>query len=85
LSITVPMASVGQLSVIDVYGQLMQMMNNTSAGQHAEHTFDNLIISEHIPLNGQLTKGDYILLMDFTPFATSVECSSWTQCMGCRG
>jgi hypothetical protein len=50
----------------------MSMVNNTTQ-QHAEHTFDNLIISENIPLNGQLTNGDYILLMDFTPFATSVE------------
>ena len=35
--------------------------------------FDNLIISQHIPLTGNLVNGDYILLMDLTPFATSVE------------
>jgi hypothetical protein len=57
---------------IDLSAQTMSMVNNTTQ-QHAEHTFDNLIISENIPLNGQLTNGDYILLMDFTPFATSVE------------
>ena len=40
---------------------------------HAVHITDNLIVSEHIPLTGNLLSGDYILLMDFTPFATSVE------------
>jgi hypothetical protein len=44
-----------------------------TAQLHANHTFDNLIISEHIPLTGELSSGDYILLMDFTPFVTSVE------------
>ena len=59
-------------SAMDVYGQSMRTMNNTIE-QHAEHTLDNLIISEHIPLTGQLSGGDYILLMDFTPFVTSIE------------
>lgn len=59
-------------SAMDVYGQSMTTMNNT-VEQHAEHTLDNLIISEHIPLTGQLDGGDYILLMDFTPFVTSIE------------
>lgn len=49
------------------------MNNATTQQQHAAHILDNLIISEHIPLTGQLTSGDYMLLMDFTPFATSVE------------
>lgn len=49
------------------------MMNNTTTQQHATHTFDNLIVSEDIPLDGQLDTGDSLLLMDFTPFATSVE------------
>jgi hypothetical protein len=57
---------------MDVYGQSMTTMNNTIE-QHAEQTLDNLIISEHIPLTGQLAGGDYILLMDFTPFVTSIE------------
>jgi hypothetical protein len=48
-------------------------MNNNTAQQHAEHILDNLVISEHIPLTGQLASGDYILLMDFTPFVTSIE------------
>ena len=63
----------GYLSTIELSAQMMSMVNNAAPQQHAEHTFDNLIISENIPLNGQLTNGDYILLMDFTPFATSVE------------
>jgi hypothetical protein len=57
----------------NAYSQSMSTMNNSTAEQHAEHLFDNLIISEHIPLAGQLSSGDYILLMDFTPFVTSVE------------
>jgi hypothetical protein len=55
------------------YTQSMSTTDNSTAQQHAEHTLDNLIISEHIPLTGQLAKGDYILLMDFTPFVTSIE------------
>jgi hypothetical protein len=56
------------------YSQPMSTQNNaTSSEQHAEHILDNLVISEHIPLTGQLASGDYILLMDFTPFVTSIE------------
>jgi len=61
---------------INIYGQSATMSmtgNNATMGQHAKHVLDNLIISEHIPLRGQLNKADYILLMDLTPFATSVE------------
>lgn len=56
-----------------VHAQPMQMSTNMTSGEHAEHTIDNLVISEHIPLTGRLTVGDYLFLMDFTPFATSVE------------
>jgi hypothetical protein len=69
-------AYIGYLDKINLYAQtpMPKMTNNsTTMKQHAEHIFDNLIVSENIPLNGQLTNGDYILLMDFTPFATSVE------------
>lgn len=52
------------------------MMNNTTTQQHAAHTLDSLIVSEYIPLDGQLVTGDFILLMDSTPFATSVESHS---------
>lgn len=59
------------LSYNTIYGQLVSPTNNTI--QHAKHIFDNLITSQHIPLTGNLLDGDYILLMDLTPFATSVE------------
>ena len=61
----------------NVYSQpaTMSTMDNATMEQqeHAEHVLDNLIISEHIPLKGQLDNGDYVLLMDLTPFATSIE------------
>jgi hypothetical protein len=62
----------------DAYTQTMSMSptnnnSNNTAQQHAEHIIDNLVISEHIPLTGQLASRDYILLMDFTPFVTSIE------------
>ena len=62
----------------DAYTQTMSMSptnnnNNNTAQQHAKHIIDNLVISEHIHLTGQLASGDYILLMDFTPFITSIE------------
>ena len=59
------------ISYNTIYGQLVSPTNNTI--QHAKHIFDNLITSQHIPLTGNLLDGDYILLMDLTPFATSVE------------
>jgi hypothetical protein len=46
--------------------------------QHAEHVLDNLIISEHIPLKGKLDSEDYLLLIDLTPYATSVQEHSHT-------
>jgi hypothetical protein len=65
--------------VDSAYTQTMSMSTtssnstNNTAQQHAEHILDNLVISEHIPLTGQLASEDYILLMDFTPFVTSIE------------
>jgi hypothetical protein len=82
LCLVLTLATIVTMSIVDsgtikVYGQSMTSttpgMNNTNMQQHAAHILDNLIISEHIPLTGQLTSGDYMLLMDFTPFATSVE------------
>lgn len=64
------------LGKTDLYAQMPMPIttnNATTMKQHAEHIFDNLIVSENIPLNGQLVNGDYVLLMDFTPFATSIE------------
>jgi hypothetical protein len=62
----------------DAYTQTMSMSttsnsSNNTAQQHAKHIIDNLVISEYIPLTSQLASGDYILLMDFTPFVTSIE------------
>jgi hypothetical protein len=71
--VTVAALTAGYFGKIELYAQMMPAMNDTATQEHAEHTFDNLIVSEHIPLNGQLANGDYILLMDFTPFATSIE------------
>jgi hypothetical protein len=71
--VTVTALTAGYFGKTELYAQMMPAMNDTATQQHAEHTLDNLIISEHIPLNGQLANEDYILLMDFTPFATSVE------------
>lgn len=48
-------------------------MNNTTVPSHEKHVLDKLIVAQNVPLSGQLTAGDYILLMDLTPFATSVE------------
>jgi hypothetical protein len=55
------------------YTQSISLTENSTAQQHAEHILDNLVISEHIPLIGHLASGDYMLLMDFTPFVTSIE------------
>jgi hypothetical protein len=78
--ITIIIMLVSHHGIVNAYSQSsttasasMTMNNTTTAQQHAAHTFDNLTISEHIPLTGQLTSGDYILLMDFTPFSTSIE------------
>ena len=71
--VTVAALTAGYFGKNELYAQMMSGMNDTATQQHAEHTLDNLIISEHIPLNGQLANEDYILLMDFTPFATSIE------------
>lgn len=53
--------------------EFVMAISNETMQQHEKHIFDNLIVSQHIPLAGSLLKGDYILLMDLTPFATSVE------------
>lgn len=72
--VTVAALTAGYFGNAELYAQMIiPEKNDTATQQHAEHTLDNLIISEHIPLTGQLTNGDYILLMDFTPFATSIE------------
>ena len=68
------LAILGIPSITSLIAQpLSTPMNNMTMQQHAKHILDNLVISQHIPLTGDLVKGDYILLMDVTPFATSVE------------
>ena len=71
--VTVAALSISYLNENNLHAQTTPAANNTDPQQHGEHALDNLIISEHIPLDGRLTNGDYTLLMDFTPFATSVE------------
>jgi len=58
---------------LNLDAQSVPVANDTATQQHVEHALDNLIVSEHIPLNNKLASGDYLLLMDFTPFATSIE------------
>lgn len=71
---TISFLLLGFLNSVSAQNMSNQMNNNsTSQQQHAEHVLDNLVTSEHMPLRGQLDNGDYILLMDLTPFATSVE------------
>lgn len=48
-------------------------MTGATMESHEKHVLDELIISQNIPLTGHLTIGDYVLLMDLTPFTTSVE------------
>jgi hypothetical protein len=71
---TVSFLLLGYSNSVSAQNMTNQMNNNsTIEQQHAEHVLDNLVTSEHIPLRGQLDNGDYILLMDLTPFATSIE------------
>lgn len=55
------------------YGQGTDGMANETVSEHAAHTIDNLVMSQYIPLEGQLAEGDYLFLVDLTPFTTSVE------------
>jgi hypothetical protein len=47
--------------------------SNQTSTSAEEGGGENLFVSQHIPLTGQLASGDYILLMDFTPFMISPE------------
>jgi hypothetical protein len=68
------LAILGIPSIASLNAQpLSTPMNNMTMQQHAKHILDNLVISQHIPLTGDLVNGDYILLMDLTPFTTSIE------------
>jgi hypothetical protein len=50
-----------------------QQAGGTTATASEEGGGENLFVSQHIPLTGQLLSEDYILLMDFTPFKISPE------------
>lgn len=63
----------GLLAILPVfdnaYGQAATTTNQTGGTEGEE----SLFISQHIPLTGQLQNGDYIHLIDFTPFNTTAE------------
>ena len=66
------------LPVFDnAYGQEATTTINQTGGteeEYEEHEGEeSLFISQHIPLTGQLQNGDYIHLIDFTPFNTTAE------------
>jgi len=74
MSLTVSFLFLGFLNSASAQNITNQMtMNNTTLPSHEKHVLDKLIVAQNVPLRGQLTAGDYILLMDLTPFATSVE------------
>ena len=50
-----------------------QTASSSSEDEEEQQGGENLFVSQHIPLTGSLTSGDYILLMDFTPFKISPE------------
>ncbi|MDQ5842567.1 MAG: hypothetical protein M3286_03660, partial [Thermoproteota archaeon] len=50
-----------------------QTTSSSSEDEGQQHEGENLFVSQHIPLTGSLMSGDYILLMDFTPFKISPE------------
>jgi hypothetical protein len=57
------------------YGQATTTTTNqTQTAEEEEHEGEeSLFISQHIPLTGQLKNGDYIHLIDFTPFNVTAE------------
>ena len=72
----------GMLAILPVfdhaYGQAAATTTTNQTGgteeEYEEHEGkESLFISQHIPLTGQLENGDYIHLIDFTPFNTTAE------------
>jgi hypothetical protein len=59
----------------NAYGQSSAAVaaSHTTANTQAPAEHESLMVSTHIPLTGQLSKGDYIHLMDFTPFKVNTE------------
>ena len=79
-------AGAGLLAILPVfdnaYGQATTTTattTNQTGGTEGEEEYEehegkeSLFISQHIPLTGQLENGDYIHLIDFTPFNTTAE------------
>jgi hypothetical protein len=66
----------GLLAILPVfdnaYGQAATTATTTNQTGGTEGE-ESLFISQHIPLTGQLENGDYIHLIDFTPFNTTAE------------
>ena len=66
----------GLLAILPVfdnaYGQAATTATTTNQTGGTEGE-ESLFISQHIPLTGQLQNGDYIHLIDFTPFNTTAE------------
>jgi len=63
----------------NAYGQAATTATTTNQTGGTEEEYEehegeeSLFISQHIPLTGQLQNGDYIHLIDFTPFNTTAE------------
>jgi hypothetical protein len=47
--------------------------NHTQTAEEEKIGKESLFISQHIPLTGHLENGDYLHLIDFTPFNTTAE------------
>ena len=56
----------------NAYGQVAATITTTNQTQ-ATGGEESLFISQNLPLTGQLENGDYLHLMDFTPFKTTAE------------
>jgi hypothetical protein len=65
----------GLLAILPVfnnaYGQATTTTNQTQATEEKYEGEESMHILEHIPLTGQLDNGDYLHLIDFTPFNTT--------------
>ena len=57
----------------NAYGQAAATATTTTNQTQATEGEESLFISQHIPLTGQLENGDYLHLIDLTPFKTTAE------------
>ena len=69
----------GLLAILPVFDNAYGQATTTNQTGGTEEEYEeregeeSLFISQHIPLSGQLQNGDYIHLIDFTPFNTTAE------------